>query len=91
MLKYRADTSETQSDGAVVWRTVWMYGRPLAKIDNCRYASLAGDMRGTVYITGDADTFYSVPAITSIKGCRVIGYVTCDDERNLVFHHCCWL
>lgn len=87
MQKYRADISETQPDGAIVWRAQWMGGPSLAKINNCRLENLAGDMRATVYITGEADTYFSIPAVCKIMGKRVKGYVTSDDNHNLVFRH----
>jgi hypothetical protein len=87
MQKYRADTKEIQADGAIVWRAQWNHGPSLAKIDNCRLENLQGDMRRTVYILGEADTFFSIPAICTISGCRVKGYVTTDDDKNLVFRH----
>lgn len=86
MQKYRADISETQKDGAIVWRTGWMGGPSLAKISNCRLAALTGDMRATVYITGEADTYFSIPAVCRLMGKRVKGYVTTEDGQ-LVFHH----
>lgn len=86
MQKYRADVSETQSDGAVVWFAEWMAGRTMARINNCRL-NLAGDMRATVYITGEPDTYFSIPAVCRIFGCRVKGYVTSEDGL-LIFHHC---
>jgi hypothetical protein len=49
---------------------------------------LAGDMRRTVYITGEADTFFSIPAVCKLGGCRMRGYVTGDDTGNYVFRHC---
>lgn len=90
MQKYRADKAEKQPDGAIVWRTEWMGGPTLARIDNCRLENLAGDMRRTVYITGEPDTYFSVPAVCRIAGCRVRGYVTNadGDTDNLVFRHC---
>lgn len=88
MQKYRADESRLQDDGAVVWYTRWIGGPTLAMIHNCRLASLAGDMRRTVYITGEPDSFFSVPAVTRLCGCRVKGYVTSDDDGNLIFRHC---
>ena len=88
MQRYRADESRTQSDGAVVWYTRWMGGPTLAKITNCRLVTIAGDMRRTVYITGEPDTFFSVPAATRLCGCYVKGYVTVDDDGNHVFRHC---
>ena len=89
MQKYRADVSTKQTDGSVAWYAQWIGGPSLAKIDNCRLESLAGDMRRTVYITGEPDTFFSQPAVCKIQGCRVKGYVTCDsdDDRVLVFRH----
>lgn len=87
MQKYRADKSSQQADGAVVWNAEWMGGPSLAKIENCRLIKLEGDMRRTVYITGEADTYFSVPAVCKLGGKRVTGYVTMNDG-NLVFHHC---
>ncbi len=87
MQKYRADRSEAQNDGATVWYSEWMGGPSLAKIENCLLENLAGNMRGTVYITGDADTYFSIPAVCSLFGKRVRGYVTSNDG-TLVFRHC---
>lgn len=78
MQRYRADISEPQNDGATIWRAEWMGGSTLSKIENCRI-DLEGDMRRTVYITGEADTYFSIPAVAKIYGCRVKGYVTSDD------------
>ena len=86
--KYRADTSKTQTDGAVAWSAQWMGGPSLARVNNCRLANLAGDMRRTVYVTGDADTWFSIPAVCKIAGATVRGYLTGDDDGNLVFRHC---
>lgn len=88
MQKYRADTSEPQTDGATVWFTQCYGFQTVAKIENCRLENLAGDMRRTVYITGEPDTWFSIPAVCKIQGCRVRGYVTGDDDGNIVFRHC---
>ena len=85
MQKYRSDTSQPQDDGAILWFAEWIGGPSLAKIDNCRL-NLAGDMRRTVYITGEPDSFFSQPAVCKIQGCRVKGYVTSDDD-GLMFRH----
>lgn len=88
MQKYRADRARIQADGAKVWFAQWLGGPSLAKIENCRLENLVGDMRRTVYIIGDADTYFSVPAVCRIQGCRVRGYVTTDsDTGDLVFRH----
>lgn len=88
MQKYRADTSHKQADGATLWYAEWMGGPTLSKIDNCRLANMAGDMRRTVYITGEPHTFFSLPAVCKLAGCRVRGYVTVEDDGNRVFRHC---
>lgn len=87
MQRYRANTSETQPDGAKLWYSNWLGGPTLAKIENCKLESLQGDMRRTVYITGEPDTYFSIPAVCKIAGCRVKGYVTGDGEGNTVFRH----
>ena len=87
MQKYRADSSKPQDDGATLWFANWIGGPSLSKIVNCQLESIQGNMRRTVYITGEHDTFFSQPAICKLMGCRVKGYVTGDDDGNLVFRH----
>ncbi len=84
---YRADKGTLQSDGATVWHAEWDFGPSLVKITNCRLATLCGDMRRTVYIVGDPDAWFSTPAKTRLHGVTVTGYVTEDDNGNLVFRH----
>ncbi len=86
MQRFRADISEPQSDGAILWFAKWIGGPSLAKIVNCRL-NLAGNIRRTVYITGEHDTMFSQPAVCKIQGCRVKGFVTSDDDGLLIFHH----
>lgn len=85
--RYRRDTSLQQPDGATLWFAEWLGGPTLAAIANCRLENLAGDMRRTVEITGEARTYFSIPARTSIGGKTVMGYVTGDGNGNLVFRH----
>lgn len=86
MQKYRADECSTQADGAKVWCARWMGGPSLARINECRWVSLEGEPRVTAYITGEADTAFSIPAVCSYRGKRVRGYIT-QDDANLVFRH----
>lgn len=88
MQKYRADESTIQPDGAIVWHANWIGGPSLSRINNCLLANMAGDMRRTVYITGEADSYFSIPAVCNLAGRRIRGYVTGDDSGNLVFRHC---
>lgn len=86
--KYRADRLEhTQPDGARCYVSDCLGGLTLAKIENCRWTSLAGEPRITVYVVGESDTFFSQPAKCYYMGRVVRGYVTSDDGA-LVFHHC---
>ena len=79
MQKYRADKSESQSDGAILWFAEWMGGPSLSKIENCRI-NLEGNPRVTAFIIGEPDTWFSIPAVCSYRGCRVRGYVTSDED-----------
>lgn len=87
MQVYRADVSFPNPDGSILWCAKTIFGTHLAKIENCRLDSLEGNMRRTVYITGEANTYFSVPAVCMIQGCRVKGYVTHDSDDVLVFRH----
>ena len=87
MQRYRADSKRLQDDGAILWFTEWMGGPTLAKIDKCRLDNLEGNMRRTVYITGEPDSYFSIPACCKLQGCRLNGYVTNDDNGNAVFRH----
>jgi len=85
MQKYRADTSMHQRDGAIVWHAEWIGGPTLARVNNCRLENLEGDMRRTVHVAGEPDTYFSIPARCMIAGRSVSGYLTTDDDGLLVF------
>ena len=86
--KYRADNSYVQSDGSTKWYTDWMGGPTLAKVANCRVATLVGEPRVTAYVTGKADTYFSIPAKFHFAGKVLNGYITSDDDGNFILHHC---
>jgi hypothetical protein len=50
---------------------------PYAKVRNCPVQGT--DKRYTCYATGYADTWFSVPACTKIRGKHIKGYFTLDD------------
>ena len=82
--KYRADVAgEPSPNGAVPYYTNWVGGPSLALIRNC--PNNAGLSPRTVYVTGEPDTFFSVPAACSYKGKRLVGFLTCEDG-NWAFH-----
>lgn len=80
--KYRADEAGVKdSNGAVPYYTNWMGGPTLSLIRNC--PTPFGPR--TVYIRGEPDTFFSVPAACKYKGKAVYGWLECKDNKWL-FH-----
>lgn len=80
MQRIRADyPGLTQPSGALPWYfgAPGMGWRILAKVQNCPCED--GKPR-TVYITGQPDTYFSIPAATRVKGRYVAGYVTSDEN-----------
>jgi hypothetical protein len=67
------------ANGAVGWRPGGPFDclGPYAKVQNCPVQGAA--RRCTCYATGYADTMFSVPACTQIKGKHVRGFFTLDD------------
>lgn len=84
--KYRADKAgEKQTNGAIPWYTNWMGGPTLALIRNC--PTEHGPR--TVYIRGEADTWFSIPAAHYLKvrgkTTTITGYITTNDDKEYVF------
>lgn len=75
--KFRADESRQEKGGVVAWYARWMGGITLAKLENC--PTPYGNR--TVYITGEPDTFYSLPATCRAQGKTVKGYVMIEDGQ----------
>ena len=68
------------SNGAVGWSPGGPFDclGPYAKVQNCPIQGT--DKRRTCYATAYADTYFSVPAMTRIKGRYVGGYLTMEDS-----------
>lgn len=78
LAKYRSDESGlTAPNGSTPHYSRWMFGPSLAKIVNC---PCSDGVARTVYPQGEADTFFSQPAATSICGHRVKGFITSSEE-----------
>ncbi len=56
---------------------------PYAKVQNCPIKGT--ELRRTAYATGHADTFFSVPACTRVKGRYIGGFFTSDAD-GVSFH-----
>lgn len=82
--KYRADSAgSTQDDGAIPWYADWMGGPSLALVRNCKCENADITPR-TVYVSGEPDTWFSIPAACKFKNKRITGYLT-TREGNYVF------
>lgn len=81
--KYRFDTiGTTEPNGSIPLHTDWIGGPSLAGIRQCPCSD--GATR-TVYVQGEPDTWFSIPAACMIKGKRRNGYVsmqTVDDMQT---------
>lgn len=84
--KYRADKAGAkQLNGATPFYCQWMGGPTLALIKDCPCENDPALTPRTVYISGEPDSFTSIPAACRSKGKTIRGYVTCDDNREYVF------
>lgn len=75
----------TWENGAVGYRSGGPFDclGPYAKVKNCPIDGTS--LRYTCYATGYADTFFSVPAYTEIRGKYISGFFVLEDD-NVIFH-----
>ena len=75
-MKFIARESMQFPNGAIGWRPGGPFDclGPYAKVQNCPIAGT--DLRVTAYATGYAETYFSVPAYTRVRGRYVAGYFT---------------
>lgn len=87
MQKFYASPRDTFtfSNGAIGFRPGGPFDclGPYAKVQNCPIAGT--ELRRTCYATGIADTFFSVPACTRVRGRYVGGYFTTTDDGGIEF------
>lgn len=82
---YRADScGSKQINGGVPHYTKWIGGLTLALIRNCKVQNMDISPR-TVYVRGEPDTFFSIPAACSHKRRTIKGYITTDDNGEYCF------
>jgi hypothetical protein len=84
MQKYRADRADLPTaNGAIMWRSLWMGGPSPAKVENCPIGGVgAGLSPRTVYVMGEADTYFSIPAAIAYRGKRINGSLYCDEDAG---------
>jgi hypothetical protein len=76
-------------NGAIGWRPGGPMDclGPYAKVENCPI--LDTPIRRTAYATGYADTFFSIPAETRVRGKRITGYFSVEDGSIMFRPHTC--
>jgi hypothetical protein len=83
--KYRADIEEKkQPNGAIPYLTRWMGGPSLALIRNCPIERFPISPR-TVYVRGEPNTAYTIPAACRYMGKTVTGYITWSNDGQYIF------
>jgi hypothetical protein len=75
-LKYRVDVEESNEHGQTIGRTRWMGGPTLARVKG---AICDDGVPRTAYVTGEPDTFFSIPARVNVGKRSVRGWLGCDD------------
>jgi hypothetical protein len=75
-LKFRVDAEETNEHGQTIGHTHWMGGPSLARIKG---AVCDDGIRRTAYITGEPDTWFSIPARVNVGKRSVRGWLGCED------------
>ena len=90
--KYRADKAgDKQKNGGTPYYSNCLGGPSLALIRNCPISNLiCGTGKAllsprTVYIQGEADTFFSIPAACAYKGQTIKGWIGTDVNGEYVF------
>jgi hypothetical protein len=89
--KYRADIAgEKQINGGTPFYSKWIGGTPLALVRACKIENRDIPAR-TVYVRGEADTAFSIPAACVYKRKTITGYLT-STEGEYVFraHDACF-
>ena len=75
-LKFRVDAEEVNEHGQTLGYAHWLGGPTLARVKG---AVCDDGMRRTAYITGEADTWFSLPARVNVGKRSVKGWLGCDD------------
>lgn len=75
------------SNGAIGWRPGGPMDciGPFAKVQNCPIKGYPGLARYTCYASGYADTPFSVPACTRIRGKYISGFFMFDNDGGVQF------
>ena len=79
LMKYRADKADDpEPNGSIAWRTEWMHGPSLALVRKCPVDG--AEKPRTVYVRGEPDLWFSIPAACRIQGRVRRGSLTHGDS-----------
>ncbi len=84
-MRFAARQSRQFANGAVGWAPGGPFDclGPYAKVENCPIHGTP--LRRTAYATAYADTYFSIPAFTRVRGRYVGGYLTTDSDGGVEF------
>jgi hypothetical protein len=79
--KYRADyAGAVMPNDSIPWFSKWVGGPSLAVIRNCPVLNMYDASPRTVYAKGDANTFFTIPAVCKYKTKTIKGHITVSDD-----------
>jgi hypothetical protein len=80
--RFAARERFTFDNGAIGWRPGGPFDclGPYAKVEHCPIDGTA--LRRTCYATGYADTFFSIPAVCTVRGKRIKGYFSSAKDAD---------
>jgi hypothetical protein len=86
MQRFLAREPHSFSNGAIGWRPGGPMDciGPFAKVEHCPIDGT--DLKRTCYATGYADTAFSIPACTKVRGRYIGGFLTIDSDGAVAFH-----
>lgn len=85
MQRFIAREPHTFANGATGYRPGGPFDclGPFAKVTDCPIDGT--DLRRTAYATGYADTMFSIPACTRVRGKYIGGFFTIDSDNAITF------
>ncbi|WP_201243290.1 hypothetical protein [Halochromatium salexigens] len=85
MQRFLASEPFTFANGAIGWRPGGPMDciGPFAKVEHCPIEGT--ELKRTAYATGYADTCFSIPACTKVRGKYIGGFLTVDSDGAVTF------
>ena len=81
MTRYRTDRTELNEHGQLIGYTDWIGGPSISKVQ----ADCPDGRQRWAYVTGEPDTWFSLPAFVNNGKAKVTGWIG-TDEGHWIFH-----